>query len=70
MELPATKTLEKRPSLLYSKVVRMVRVHATLNPREYREALEAKGDRTWRGVLLDALKVEEDPRPKGRPRRE
>jgi len=50
-------------------VINMPSVRADLNEREHKEALKARGSRTWREVLLEGLGVEETPRKLGRPRR-
>jgi len=47
----------------------MPSVKTLLNEREFAEASTAKGDRSWRQVILTALSVEESPRKLGRPKR-
>jgi hypothetical protein len=69
MELPASETFENT-LILTNCGGWLVRINIELNDRERREAAAAKGFRTWRDVLLNALNVYEEPRLKGRPRRE
>ena len=45
----------------------MARINIELNDREKSEAIAVKGSRTWRQVLLGALRIREGLRSIGRP---
>jgi len=47
----------------------MVKLRIDLDKEEYVEAIELKGDKTWREILLEALGLEYTPRQLGRPPR-
>lgn len=50
-------------------MVHIPNISLEVSTRELREARVAKGDRTWRTILLEALDVKEDPRTYGPPPR-